>query len=616
MKRFFVLFTTLLICVSLFGCSKATTGDPTDEYKKQTDVEIKEIDNPGDAETKKIEITGDFSISTETEGAKYSYENGIATITSEGDFILTGKLGGGRVVVNAPDCSVTLTLNETSITNSDNAPISVISAKKVTIYVNDDTYNEINDERSKKTTTDDTEESTDNAAIWADCDLKIDGTGALVVNASYNHGIQSKDKLTVSRVNLKVNSINHSLKGNDSVSINSGEIVLKSETGDGIKTSNSTVSEKGNQKGDVTITGGNILVESYGDGIDASYDVKISSEAVITVKTGKYAGFSTGTSSSKSSSSFGGGFWGFGGMDSGNSSKTSYSTKGIKASNEVVIDGGNIQISSNDDGIHAKKETLESGATGTGNITINGGEMQITASDDGIHGENIVTINGGTVVIKESYEGIEGHEIVINDGYVNAYASDDGMNAFGGSSTGGFSGGGNRPGGNRPGGNKGGSQSGTSAEGTPCITVNGGCVIVETPSGDTDAIDSNGNFIQTGGFLLVKGGSSSGNVAGSIDVDGSISITGGTCIALGGICELPTSGSCNYVRIQRKTFSSGSYSISDGNGTIIAEFTLESTFQSAWICSNAFVKGDSYTITINGNSFVSWKQSGSSATAN
>lgn len=65
---------------------------------------------------------------------------------------------------------------------------------------------------------------------------------------------------------------------------------------------------------------------------------------------------------------------GMGGMNDGNSDKGDYSTKGIKAGNEIVINAGTINIKAYDDAIHANGDTtLENGETPTGNVTINGG---------------------------------------------------------------------------------------------------------------------------------------------------------------------------------------------------------------------------------------------------
>ena len=132
-----------------------------------------------------------------------------------------------------------------------------------------------------------------------------------------------------------------------------------------------------------------------------------------------------------------------------------------------------------------------------------------------------------------------------------------------------------------------------------------------TPSGDTDAIDSNGNFVQTGGYVLVKGGSSSGSMAGSVDVDGSISVTGGAIVALGGICETPSSGSVNTYISSGTSFSSGSYELTDSSGNVILSFTLDSTYRSVWLASDAIVLKETYSIKKDGSELLSWTQSSS-----
>ena len=56
------------------------------------------------------------------------------------------------------------------------------------------------------------------------------------------------------------------------------EIILISETSDSIKTKNSDVSEKGSQRGTVSIEGGKIDIYAKCDGIDAAYNVDISGD--------------------------------------------------------------------------------------------------------------------------------------------------------------------------------------------------------------------------------------------------------------------------------------------------------------------------------------------------
>lgn len=47
---------------------------------------------------------------------------------------------------------------------------------------------------------------------------------------------------------VKVTAVNNAVKGNNAVDIESGNIIAISAKGDGIKTSNSNISNKGNQR--------------------------------------------------------------------------------------------------------------------------------------------------------------------------------------------------------------------------------------------------------------------------------------------------------------------------------------------------------------------------------
>ena len=269
-----------------------------------------------------------------------------------------------------------------------------------------------------------------------------------------------------------------------------------------------------------------------------------------------------------------------GNNQSGNSSKKSYSTKGIKADSEINISGFTININSTDDGIHANSDSgvLETGEDGKGTIVINGGTITISSGDDGMHADKQLDVNDGYINIVTSYEGLEAMTINLNGGKVYVYATDDGINACTGD-----------------------------GKTTPIINVNGGYIDVTTASGDTDGIDSNGNYVQTGGFVLVKGGSSSGNVSGSIDVDGTVTITGGTCVALGGVCETPVNSVNAYV-LSSVSFSSGNYSLKDASGNEVISFTVDGSFSNGWICSDTLTTGTSYTLYRGSDSIADWTQ--------
>lgn len=606
----------LAMCLMTSGCGSQnyTTNNKNTDTTVTSSITAQDtnVTHADDADNYKTEITGEFSI-TSTDGSAITQNDSVYTITQAGEYTVTGLLSEGQIVVNADDnAEITIVLNGTSITCSNGSPIYIKNADNVKIKSEENTYNCIVDARAEADDNSDNSSSENgNAAIYAACDLKLVGKGALSVTGNYNNGIQSKDDISIKNVTIKVNAVNNAIKGNDEVAIESGEIIAISRKGDGIKTSNSSLSTKGKQKGNVIISGGNIDIYAACDGIDAAYGVDVSGDGNLNIYTDTYSDYSEAVDADNSGSSassvgnppdmnnsscnpvsnpgmkgnFGGGNRAANGMpgnnSSGNSSKKSYSTKGIKAESEINISGAAINISSTDDGIHANSDSgvLETGEDGKGIISISGGTITISTGDDGIHADKELNITDGYINVLTSYEGLEAITINISGGQSFVYAADDGINACTGDGS-----------------------------STPLINITGGYVDVTTGSGDTDGIDSNGSYTQSGGMVLVKGGSSSGQVSGSIDVDGNITITGGTCIALGGICETPVNSVNAYV-FSSVSFNSGSYSVKDSSGNEIISFTLNNSYSNGWICTSALTTNTEYTLYCDGSSLTNWTQS-------
>lgn len=187
-------------------------------------------------------------------------------------------------------------------------------------------------------------------------------------------------------------------------------------------------------------------------------------------------------------------------MNDGNSEKGDYSTKGIKADNEIHISGGTITVNSYDDAIHANGgDALENGETATGNILIGGGTLTLFTKDDGVHADGTLTVSGGKIEITGSYEGLEGTFVAVTGGDISIVSSNDGINA-------------------------------TTTSGTG-ITFEGGTVYIYAGG---DGIDSNSRTSYQG--ILFAGGnitvvSTSGGDS-SIDTEQGYTYTGGTVLAL------------------------------------------------------------------------------------
>lgn len=164
----------------------------------------------------------------------------------------------------------------------------------------------------------------------------------------------------------------------------------------------------------------------------------------------------------------------------------------LEANDSIRIADGTITINTNKDALHAENDDDDT----VGYVYICGGTLKVTAEDDAVHATTIIQIDGGELDLT-AHEGLEATWIQINEGTVRIEASDDGINA-----------------------------AYKSAKITPAAEFNGGTVTIIMGSGDTDAVDSNGNLIITGGTLDITAQS-------AFDYDGTCQRSGGTLIING-----------------------------------------------------------------------------------
>ncbi len=305
-------------------------------------------------------------------------------ITEDTVYLISGTLSGNIVIDVGNDYDFKLGLNGISITSTRSAPIVCTSCDDLVIAAMSETVNTVTDGRQEQTSSD-----AISSAVYSTCDLRVQGNGTLTVVSENNNGIHTKGDLTVRNLTLNVTCVDNALKGNDSVTIQSGRITLTAESGDGILTTSTDLNSKGVQRGTVTINsdkGDTVLViNAYCDGIDAAYDVVIGetegNTVSVTIKT--YTGATSSSSAARTGGGWGGnprgGSWGQPGPDSNKSASTSFSCKGIKADDQIVINSGTVTVNSYDDALHANGDVkIESTSSyGAGKVWINGGTVTL-----------------------------------------------------------------------------------------------------------------------------------------------------------------------------------------------------------------------------------------------
>ena len=243
-----------------------------------------------------------------------------------------------------------------------------------------------------------------------------------------------------------------------------------------------------------------------------------------------------------------------------------------------------------------------------------------------------MTINDGcTIKVNKSYEGLEAEKIYINGGNMTIYASDDNINAAGGSD--------------------GSSQSGFNQNADGYIEINGGYIYCENANSGGDGVDSNGKIVQNGGTLLVNGPTSGGDApidAGDKSGD-EFYFNGGTVFSVGsnGMAESPSTSGGTYTvtygingggmggpgqggfgggRPGQGGFDPGSQggtatglgagtqlTLADDAGNVVATFTVKTTAQAIVIGSPDLVSGQTYTLYSGGTYSGSLDENGYAA---
>ena len=476
-----------------------------------------------------------------------SISEGSVIIKAEGTYILSGTLENGLIIVEADDAAkVQLVLKGVSISNSDNAAIYVRSADKVFVTLAQGTVNTLTNGGSYAVLDD----NNIDAVIFAKCDLTVNGTGGLEVSAKAGHGIVSKDDLKIMDGELTITAEKHGLSGKNSVRIAGGAVNIVSGK-DGIHADHDS-----EDKGYVYIAGGTFSIDASGDGVSASGQLQLDGGS-FDITAGKGSANRNVAKDSDGSA---------------------VSAKGIKAAGNLVINDGSYVIDSQDDALHSN-----------GDLTVNGGDYRIATGDDGLHGDGTTAVAGGRLIITTSYEGIEGKDVAISGGYIDLYASDDGINAAGGKDQSGFGG--------MFGGFGGGFGGGAGQGGDYSILISGGTLYVNA---DGDGLDSNGTLTVTGGTIYIDGPASSAD--GALDYDGTGEITGGTIIALGAsgmaqnFTEASNQGSILLNTGNQKAGTA--VSLKDADGRVLLNYTSKKAFGSVVVSCPELIQGGVYTLSV------------------
>lgn len=230
-------------------------------------------------------------------------DNSNVSVTEEGIYYLTGTAENFTVTVEADENDkIQIVLENADIKNENFPVIYVKSADKCFITPLSENTLSVSGEFTA-----DSDTNTD-AVIYSREDLVLNGTGTLTIDSPYGNGISAKDDFKATGGTYNISCASDGIEVNDSISICGGEFNITSQkdavhcensddntlgsvfiengtfnlnaASDGIQATTTLQIEGGNfnicaaeglESTYIQINDGNIYIEAYDDGINATY---------------------------------------------------------------------------------------------------------------------------------------------------------------------------------------------------------------------------------------------------------------------------------------------------------------------------------------------------------
>ena len=563
--------------------SGTSAGTPADTDFSSTDEDMfSNRDMKTDYDTDSAALITLNGTSASCSSDAVSITGSTITLKDGGTYIVSGTLSDGMIIVNAGENDkLQIVLNGVSITSNTSAPLYILSGDKVFVTLASGTENTL-ENCGSFTAIDD---NNIDGAVFSKQDLTFNGGGMLTVISPAGHGIVCKDDLVFTGGTYTVNSASHGIDANDSVRIANASVTIDAGK-DGIHAENSDDANLGF----VYISSGALSIEAEGDGISAYAYAQIKN-GTFNIRSGGGSENGEAHSSENYGGFMGGGSGGRPGQRQTADNYTSETTandestsmKGIKATGSLLISNGTFTINSADDSIHAN-----------GSVTVNGGSFEIASGDDAFHADNDLYITAGTINITKSYEGLEAVNIAVSGGDIKLVASDDGLNAAGGTDS---SGTGGRDNGMFGGKGGMGGMSGMSGSSNSSIVISGGNLYINASG---DGIDANGYLEITGGYTVVTG-PTQGDTA-TLDYDTSAVISGGTFIGTGASTmaqSFSSSENQGVIAVSVGNQAAGTeIKLKNSSGKTIISHSPELSFGVVILSSPEIEKGGTYTVEV------------------
>ena len=351
-----------------------------------------------------------------------SDKSGSVTIREAGTYLLSGTLSDGQILIDAPeDAKVKLLLNGVSVTRQGHAALYARSADKLILSTVSGSVNLLASAGDFVQVDD----KNVDAAVFACCDLTLNGEGILSLSCETGHGIVSKDDLKLKDGTVNVAAAKKGLEGKDSLTVEGGSLSVEAGT-------KGLVSGKDDTAGSILISGGSVSVLSRDDAVHCSGTVTVEGGTLL---------LSSGDDGVHADESL---------TVSGGSLTVAQSYEGLEA-RVIEIRGGTLSILASDDGLNAAGGSDGSNGFGpfggdpfrgdsSAGLTVSGGVLTVNAEGDGLDSNGLLSVSGGEIYVSGPTRGGNGAldygtEGSITGGTVIAVGSADMAENFGPSSS-------------------------------------------------------------------------------------------------------------------------------------------------------------------------------------
>lgn len=353
-----------LILNLLTGCSMSGSqgASASQDASESQNASASAKTNAASADSAKDGVSISFSNDgiTAADDSGLSIDGTSLTITASGTYLLSGSCKNGSVKVQKGTIGVVLVLDGLTLSSQTTAPIICAKSTEVTIEAAAGTVNTLSDTEANNDGSDDSNTENNNA------------------NGSDSETVTTNDASTNSAAE---NAVIKCKDGSQVVLCGTGELILRANGKNGIKSGASTETE-----GDASLTIRELTLT-----IDAPVNDAVNAESILNVESGTLE-ISAGDDALHSDGELN---IGADGTDGPSISITSC-YEGLEGT-VVNIFSGDIDLQSTDDCINAADSDQPNGDF---QINITGGKITASASDgDGFDSNGDLTISGGSVAV-------------------------------------------------------------------------------------------------------------------------------------------------------------------------------------------------------------------------